>query len=259
MSNEEFAGRVAIVGGAGRGIGLAVARALAARDVEVVAGTRSPSAELEALTGVTTVIADLAAPAGGPSLVAAALDLHGRLDIVVNGVGGGEVRPDPALVSGEAWQTTLERNLLSAVWTCSAAVPHLRADGGAIVNISSVAASMPDRNTIDYSAAKAALNSYSKSLALTLAPDGVRVNTISPGPVLTPLWTDPGGLADQFAKQYGVEPEAALQEFADRYLPLRRIAQTDEIAALTVFLLSADARSVTGSDFPVDGGMNPSL
>lgn len=258
MNGDDLNGKVAVVGGAGRGIGLAVTRALAERGVKVLAGTRSPSAELEALE-VDSAIVDLAAPDGGPDLIAAALDRHGRIDIVVNGVGGGEVRPDPALVSGEAWQKTLERNLFSAVWTCGAAVPHLRAEGGAIVNISSVAASMPDRNTIDYSAAKAALNSYSKSLALTLAPDGIRVNTISPGPVLTPLWTDPGGLADQFAGQYGVEPEAAPQEFADRYLPLRRLAQTDEIAELTVFLVSAAAASVTGSDFPVDGGMNPSL
>jgi NAD(P)-dependent dehydrogenase (short-subunit alcohol dehydrogenase family) len=257
--NEDWESKVAVVTGAGRGIGLAVAAALAGRGVAVVAGNRSPSAQLDALAGVTPVLADLAQPGAGAAVVDKAIELHGRLDIVVNGVGGGRVRPEPALVCDEQWEAMLASNLLSAVRTCRAAVPHLRTRGGAIVTISSVAATMPDRNTIDYSAAKAALNSYSKSLALALAPDGVRVNTISPGPVLTPLWTDPGGLGDQFAAQYGVDRDAALKEFADRYLPLRRIAQPEEIAELAVFLASDAAASVTGADYVVDGGMNPSL
>ena len=159
-------------------------------------------------------------------------------------------------MSDEAWAETLNRSFLYAVRSCRAAVPLMRRQGGGtIVNISTVVSRMADPGVIDYAAAKAALESYTKSLSAALAPDRIRVNSISPGPVMTPLWTEPGGLADQFAQKMGTSGDVAMTEFA-KHVPLGRFAHPDEIAAMVVYLASTPAEIITGTNIRIDGGMN---
>ncbi|MBO0843055.1 MAG: SDR family NAD(P)-dependent oxidoreductase, partial [Nocardioides sp.] len=213
--DPDLAGCVAVVTGASGGIGLAVTRALVAGGATVVAGARKPTAELDELEGVTTVPGDLTTSSGATDLVAAALE-HGRLDILVHNVGAVTPRTNGFLmVTDEQWQSTLELNLLSAVRTVRAALPPMLTAGrGSIVVTSSVNAVLPDPTVIDYSAAKAALTNLCKSLSKEVGPRGVRVNTVSPGPVATQLWLGEGGVASTLAQAGGVRPEQVADEAA---------------------------------------------
>lgn len=248
----DLEGKVAVVTAASQGIGFASTRALLGAGAVVVAGARSPG-ELQESEFVTPVAVDLAKPDGPATLVELAADRHGRVDILVNVFGGGVYRIDGVAVSDEEWAETLDSNLMSAVRACRAAVPHMiAAGGGSIVNISSVNAALADFGFIDYCTAKAALNSFSKSLSVGLAHHRVRVNTVSPGPVTTRRWTDKGGLFDQLHQGLGVTRDAVVSS-----VPLGRFAEPDEVAALVLFLASDQAAMITGSDFPIDGGLIP--
>ncbi len=255
----ELADKTALVTGAGRGIGLAVAQALVDEGVNVVAGALSASAELSTLADrgrVLVVLGDLTSTAGCQALVDAALDGFGGIDLLVNNVGG--VRPRTAgflEVDDAEWLWTLEVNLLSAVRATRAAVPHLleRAPA-AITTVCSVNATLPDPGVIDYSAAKAALRSFSKSLSKELGPAGVRVNTVSPGPVETALWLGPGGVAETVGRARGLEPDA-VRHAAVAGTPTARFTRPDEVARLVLYLSSAAAGNVTGTDVLIDGGL----
>lgn len=252
MLKADLEGKVAVVTGASRGIGLASTHALAGAGAMVVAGARSPG-ELEGLERVDPVAVDLATPGGPATLVDRAASRHGAVDILVNNFGGGVYRADGAAVSDRDWADTLDSNLMSAVRACRAAVPHMIAAGaGSIVNISSVNAALADFGFIDYCTAKAALNSFSKCLSVGLARHRIRVNTVSPGPVTTRRWTDEGGLFDQIEQGLGVAPDAVVSS-----VPLGRFAEPEEVAALVLFLASDRGAMVTGSDFPIDGGLIP--
>src|SRR6476469_6312960 len=205
-------GRVAVVTGASKGIGLAITRALVAEGVRVFAGARETSAELAELAdqqSVQPVLVDLATPAGPVDLVAAALD-SGRLDILVNNVGRVSPRLNGSLViTDDQWLSTIDLNLMAAVRTTRAALPAMLAAGhGSIVTTSSVNAFVPDPGVIDYSAAKAALTNFSKALSKEVGARGVRLNTVSPGPVATDLWLGSGGVAAAVGHATGREPEA---------------------------------------------------
>jgi NAD(P)-dependent dehydrogenase (short-subunit alcohol dehydrogenase family) len=255
----ELAGRTAVVTGASKGIGLAVTRALREEGVSVVAGALTGSPELDDLTEggqVTVVLGDLTTAAGCQALVDEAVGRSGRLDLLVNNVGG--VRPRTSgfvAVTDDDWQWALEINLLSAVRATRAAVPHLvEAAPSAIVTICSVNATLPDPGVIDYSAAKAALRSFSKSLSKELGPAGVRVNTISPGPVETALWLGPGGVAETVGQAQGLDP-AAVRDAAVAGTATRRFTRPEEVAQLALLLASPTAGNVTGTDVLIDGGM----
>ena len=193
----ELAGRTAVVTGASKGIGLAVVNALAASGARVVAGARRTSPELAELAKagqVEAVEVDLASPAGPARLVAAAGE---RVDILVNNVGGAPARPGGFLsITDEDWLATLNLDLMAAVRATRSALPSmLAAKAGVIVSVCSVNARLPDPAVLDYSAAKAGLAAFSKALAKEVGPQGVRVNTVSPGPVATDLWLGAGGVA----------------------------------------------------------------
>ena len=255
----ELTGKTAVVTGASRGIGLAVAQALVREGVNVAAGALSASAELSALadeSGVRVVLDDLTTTAGCQALVDAAVDAFGGIDILVNNVGG--VRPRTAgflEVTDADWLWALDVNLLSAVRATRAAVPHLveRAPT-AITTVCSVNATLPDPVVIDYSAAKAALRSFSKSLSKELGPAGVRVNTVSPGPVETALWLGAGGVAETVARARGLDP-AAVRQAAVAGTPTGRFTRPVEVAELVLYLSSASAGNVTGTDVLIDGGL----
>jgi NAD(P)-dependent dehydrogenase (short-subunit alcohol dehydrogenase family) len=196
--NIDLTSQSAVVTGASRGIGLAVIRALVASGAHVTAGVRKSSAELDKLAAdgsVQVVEADLATPAGPARLVATAGD---RIDILVNNVGSAPARTSGFLaITDEEWLATLNINLMSAVRATRAALPAMLAAGkGVIVNMCSVNSVLSDPFVIDYSTAKAGLASFSKALSKEVGAKGVRVNTISPGPVATDLWFGNQGVAE---------------------------------------------------------------
>jgi NAD(P)-dependent dehydrogenase (short-subunit alcohol dehydrogenase family) len=251
-------GQTAIVTGASRGIGLAVTRGLVAEGVRVTAGALKISAELDELseTGlVQGVEVDLARPGGPATLVAAAGD---RIDILVNNVGAAPARPGGfGKITDDDWQASLTINLMAAVRTTRAALPVMIAAGtGAIVNISSANAFLPDPAVMDYSAAKAALANFSKSLSKEVGPLGIRVNTISPGPVATDLWLGDHGVAATVSRATGANPQDVQSQAAHQMLT-GRFTRPEEVADLVLILASDRTANVTGADITIDGGLIP--
>jgi NAD(P)-dependent dehydrogenase (short-subunit alcohol dehydrogenase family) len=256
-------GKAAVVTGASKGIGLAITRALAGEGAQVVAGARHISAELAQLAAdghVHPVQVDLATPDGPAELVRAAASAFGGLDVLVNNVGGVRPRTGGFLsVTDDDWTWALTINFLAAVRTTRAALPLLLDRGaGTIVTVASVNSSLPDPLVIDYSAAKAALGNFSKSLSKEVASRGVRVTAVSPGPVSTGLWLGAGGVAATVARAVGGAPEAVAQKAASESAT-GRFTQPQEVADLVLFLASDHAANVTGADFVIDGGLITTL
>jgi NAD(P)-dependent dehydrogenase (short-subunit alcohol dehydrogenase family) len=255
----ELDGKVAVVTGASKGIGLAVARALAAEGARVVAGARTVDG-LAGLEGVTAVPVDLAA-AGGPALlVQRAVDEHGRVDVLVNNVGAVRLRLEGFLgTSDEEFTWAMEMNFFTAVRAARAAIGHMvEQGGGAIVNVASVNAFFqPDAGTIDYGAAKAALVNLSKSLAQEFGPQGIHVNCVSPGPVATDLWLGEQGVAATVAAATGVDADTARETVVAGIggFATGRFTTPEEVATLVTLLASPRTANVTGANYVIDGGL----
>lgn len=206
-----LAGKVAVVTGASKGIGLAVTRSLAGEGASVVAGARDMTGELSQIAGLSTVRpvgVDLSTVDGPARLVGEAVSTYGGLDILVNNVGAVRPRPGGFLsVTDDDWLSAMTINFFAAVRTTRAALPHLIERGsGTIVTVCSINAFLPDPLVIDYSATKAALANFSKSLSKEVGPRGIRVNTVSPGPVATALWLGDQGVAATLAQASGRKP-----------------------------------------------------
>lgn len=254
-----LAGKVALVTGAGRGIGLAVTRALAEEGVRVAGGARDVSGELSKLAATLTVhpvSVDLAVVDGPSRLVAETIATYGDLHILVNNVGAMRTRVGGFLgIGDEEWASMIAINLLAAVRTTRAALPSLLVRGdGSIVNISSIHSFLPDPLVMDFGAAKAALVNFSKALAREVGPRGIRVNTISPGPVATEQWLGSDGVAATIARAtgaqaYGVADRVAKQAITGRF------TQPAEVADLVLMLASNRTGNITGADFVIDGGL----
>jgi NAD(P)-dependent dehydrogenase (short-subunit alcohol dehydrogenase family) len=251
-------GRRAVVTGASRGIGLAVVRALVDEGVNVVAGARESSPKLKELAAggaVQVVEVDLALPGGPAELVAAAGE---ELDILVNNVGSAPVRTGGFLsVTDELWQATLELNLLAAVRATRAALPVMLAAGhGSIVTICSVNSTLADPAVIDYGAAKAALANFCKALSKEVGGRGIRVNTVSPGPVATALWLGEDGVAATVARATGTKA-ADVADHAAHDSATGRFTRPEEVAEAVLLLASDRAGNITGADIRIDGGLVP--
>ena len=245
----ELTGKIAVVTGAGKGIGLATTRALVAEGAHVVAGSRTIE-NLDNLDHVTPVAVDLATADGPARLVRRALDDHGRIDVLVNNVGAVRLRLEGFLdTDDDEFEWAMQMNFFTALRTTRAALVAMVEQGtGAIVNMASVNAFYhPDSAVMDYGAAKAALVNLTKALSQEFGPRGIRINAVSPGPVATDLWLGEHGVAETVAKATGVDADAARETIVAGMggFATGRFTTPEDVASLVAFLASERAANIT--------------
>ena len=248
MSNR-LEGRVAVLTGAGSGIGYATSKRLASEGAHVVAvDTNEETGQAIAKeVGGIFVKADVTTSAQVENMYKVAFDTYGRIDIAFNNAGISPPDDDSILVTGiDAWDRVLRVNTTSVYLCCKAVIPYmLKAKKGSIINSASFVATMGAATSqIAYTASKGGVLSMSRELGVQFAREGIRVNALSPGPVNTPL------LQELFAK----DKERAARRLV--HIPMGRFADSSEIAAAVAFLASDDSSFITASNFLVDGGIS---
>ncbi|MEU7770215.1 3-oxoacyl-ACP reductase [Micromonospora taraxaci] len=240
--------RVAVVTGAGSGIGLATVRRFAAEgarvvcvDIDTTAGTKAAEE-----CGSEFVHTDVADESAVRDLFDGVADRHGRVDVAFNNAGISPPDDDSILDTGlDAWERVLRVNTTSVYLCCKYAIPHMRRQGkGSIINTASFVALMGAATSqIAYTASKGGVLAMTRELGVQFAREGIRVNALCPGPVATPL------LLELFA----ADPERAARRLV--HVPMGRFGQPEEIAAAVAFLASDDASFMTAAQFVVDGGI----
>ena len=232
--------------GGSRGIGAAIVRRLLDAGAQVAATARTAP---DTPTDAAFFTGDVSSEAGAREIAANAVDALGGIDIVVNNAAATRAYPGGSLTIPDAeWLDSLDLNFLSAVRVNAALVPAMveRGSGGAIVNLSSTAALAKPGPLLHYGTAKAALIAYGAGLAKELGPAGIRVNTVTPGNVLT---GGGGEVRELLAEQFDIPIEAI-----NSANPLGRIGQPAELAELVAFLVSDRASFITGANLVADGG-----
>jgi NAD(P)-dependent dehydrogenase (short-subunit alcohol dehydrogenase family) len=256
LMDLHLADKVAVVTGASKGIGLAITKTLAEEGALVVAGSRGVTS-LTGLERITPVEVDLIDPDGPATLIARAIEAHGRVDVLVNNVGGVHPRLVGFLSLTDAdFEASMQLNFFTALRATRAAVADMSTRGaGVIVNVASVNAFFePDSAVIDYGAAKAALLNVAKSLSQELGPQGIRITSVSPGPVATDLWLGDDGVAATIGRATGAGSDA-VREQAVGGMPTGRFTTPEEVATIVALLASPRVANVTGASWVIDGGL----
>ena len=247
---DRLVGRKALVTGADSGIGRAAAIALAREGADVVLNYL-PSEEKDAQevaqlirdAGRKAVLApaDITDEQAARGIVRTTVDELGGIDLLITVAGKQQFVEDLADLTSEQFDATFKTNVYALFWTIQEAVPHMP-PGSTIVNTSSIQAYTPSPGLVDYATTKMAINTMSKALAQQLAPKGIRVNVVAPGPFWTPLQASGG------------QPTSALPDFG-KETPIGRAGQPAELAGAYVYLSSAESGYVTGETLNVNGGM----
>jgi len=246
---QRFAGRSFVITGGASGIGLATARRVAGEGATVVIGDidETAGAKYADELGGHFVPTDVTDPEQAANLYARTVELLGRVDVAFHCAGIAPLDDSSVLTTEtEVWEQVQRVNLTGMFHCCKAVIPHMCRQGkGAIVNMSSVVAVLGSAiGPISYVASKGGILAMTRQLGVQFARQGIRVNTVCPGPVSTPM------LNELVVK----DPEREARRMA--HLPLGRFAEPDEIAAAVAFLASDDASYITASQFMVDGGIS---
>jgi 3-oxoacyl-[acyl-carrier protein] reductase len=253
-----LAGKVALVAGSSRGLGLAVAEELAAEGAGLVLCARDADAlervrsDLERSTGARVVVvpADLGDPASVRRVVDAGEAAFGRIDVLVTNTGGPPAGPFESH-SSEAWREAVRQLLDSVVHLIGAVLPGMKARGwGRIITITSIAVKQPVDDLVLSNSVRSAVVGLARTLANEVAPHGITVNNVMPGYTRTRRLED---LARRIAELKGVD-EAAARRTWETQIPMGRLGEPPELAALVAFLASERASYITGTSIPVDGG-----
>lgn len=239
--------RVALITGGDSGIGQAVAAAFAKEGADVLIAFFNEETDAQETVRLVEaagrkcilVDCDLTQEAAAKQVVDKAIQTFGRLDVLVNNIAVQYPKNSLTEITAEQLNITFSTNVLSYFYVSKAALPHLKA-GGSIINTTSVTAYQGSETLIDYSATKGAIVSFTRSLALSVAPDGIRVNAVAPGPVWTPLI--PASMPSSKVSAFGQD------------VPMKRAAQPFELAPTYVYLASDDSGYVSGQVLHVNGG-----
>ncbi|HKU54805.1 MAG TPA: glucose 1-dehydrogenase [Rhizomicrobium sp.] len=249
MTAFDLTGKVALVTGGNGGIGLGMAKGLAAAGAAVMVAGRNGEKNRRAVESLganaDAIEADMAQDGGAKAVMAATVAKFGRLDILVNNAGT-NIRKQPQDYSLEEWHSVLNINLTGMFVCCQAAYPHLRAQngkkGGKIINIGSMMSIFGASFAAPYGASKGAVVQLTKSLAVAWAPDNIQVNAVLPG------WIDTDLTKDARAQVAGLHEKVLARTPAGRW------GQPDDMAGIAVFLASGASDFITGTAIPVDGG-----
>lgn len=257
--NNELAGKVALVTGGTKGAGKAIAERLLQAGATVIAIARNAPEEFN--EKLDFIAADLSKPEGTQKVVETVLAKYGKLDILVNNLGGSETPGGGfAVLSDEDWEDTLRTNLLAPVRLDRGFLPQMiERKTGVIIHIASIQGRLPlYDSTLPYAAAKAGLINYSKSLSNEVSSKGVRVLTVSPGWIMT---SSSIRMVERIAKSSNTSTEQAKQSVMDALggIPYGRAAQPEEVAELVGFLVSPRANYLTGTEYVIDGGTIPTI
>jgi 3-oxoacyl-[acyl-carrier protein] reductase len=248
----------AFVAGASKGLGLACARALADEGARVFICARNADALARAATNIGAAgwsAADVSQPAEVKHVMAEAIACLGRLDCLVTNAGGPPTAPFDKAGDGD-WDVAYQLNLMSAVRLIRAAMPALKASGrGRIVNLTGYGVKEPISDLVVSDSIRAGVTVMAKTIASDLAPHGITVNNIAPGPIMTDRITE---IFSARARSAGSTPDEQLKRFAET-IPVRRLGQPGEIGDLCAYLCSPRAGYITGQTIVVDGGINRSI
>ncbi|SFU20519.1 NAD(P)-dependent dehydrogenase, short-chain alcohol dehydrogenase family [Algoriphagus locisalis] len=257
--NNELAGKIALVTGGTKGAGKAIAKRLSQAGATVIVTARNkPEPKV---SGQYFISADLSHPEGAEKVAKEVLSKFGRLDILINSLGGSETRAGGfAVLTDEDWEQTIHMNLLAPVRLDRAFLNQmLDRQSGVIIHVASIQGRLPlYDSTLPYAAAKAGLINYSKGLSQEVSPKGIRVLTVSPGWIMT---GSSSRMMERISESSGSSLEEATQSVMDALggIPIGRPAQPEDIAEFVGFLVSPRAKYLTGTEYIIDGGTIPTI